>query len=222
MSIYQFQKFCNASQLSREVETTSFSNVLLYVSTDSAETIIHFNRDLTNSELEQLQNLVSNHIPTEELESNEIIKVEVEQPKDTFGRPIFTGSPFSDAGGFRFRGASFKGTIAANSTQNVDYKIEQERWINGGRALIDNIGEDDKITFQVVDKDNIFGYGNEVVLDEFISNYYIPTDGNLEVRLSYPAKVPAGLYLRLKYTSTHENGCTLKCNLYLHWKPNKV
>lgn len=218
MSIYQFQKFCNASQLSREVETTSFSNVLLYVSTDSAETIIHFNRDLTNSELEQLQNLVSNHIPTEELESNEIIKVEVEQPKDTFGRPIFTGSPFSDAGGFRFRGASFKGTIAANSTQNVDYKIEQERWINGGRALIDNIGEDDKITFQVVDKDNIFGYGNEVVLDEFISNYYIPTDGNLEVRLSYPAKVPAGLYLRLKYTSTHENGCTLKCNLYLHWK----
>lgn len=39
--------------------------------------------------------------------------------------------------------------------------------------------------------------------------------------LSYNAGVvtaPAGLYLRIKYTSTHASGCTVKCNLYLHWK----
>lgn len=152
------------------------------------------------------------------LKNNLPKSVLVEQPKDAAGRPIFSASPFSDAGGFRFRGASFKGTIASNTTQNIDYKITQERWINGGRALIDNVGPDDQITFQVVDKDNIMGFGAGIVLDEFISDYYVPQDGNIEVRLSYPAKITAGLYLRLRYTSTHASGCTLKCNLYLHWK----
>jgi hypothetical protein len=150
--------------------------------------------------------------------NNNKLRVELEQPRDSAGRPIFTGAPFSDSGGFRFRGASFKGTISPNSTENIDYKITQERWINGGMAIIDNIGPDDQVTFQVVDKDNILGYGAGVVLDEFISGYYIPQNGNLEIQLAYPARIIAGLYLRLRYTSTHALGCTVKCNLYLHWK----
>jgi hypothetical protein len=139
-------------------------------------------------------------------------------PRDANGREISTSSPFTDASGFRFRGASFKGTCAADSITDIDYKITHERWINGGRALVDNIGEDDQITFQVVDKDNILGFGAGLVLDEFITGYYIPQDGNLEVALAYPARIMAGLYIRIKYTSTHASGCTLKCNLYLHWK----
>ena len=131
---------------------------------------------------------------------------------------LLISKPFKDAVGFRFRGASFKASVPANATQDVDYKIEQERWIDGGRALVDKIGSEDQITFQVVDKDNILGMGAGTVLDEFISGYYVPMDGNLEVRLPYPARIVAGLYLRLKYTSTHSEGCTLKCNLYLHWK----
>jgi hypothetical protein len=139
-------------------------------------------------------------------------------PKDTNGAPIVKMSPFSDAGGFRFRGASFSDSIVLNETKDIDYLIAQDRYINGGRLLIDNIGLNDKITFQVVDKDNVLGYGVGVVLDEFIKDYFIPTSGNLEVRLDYPAKIIAGLYLRLKYTCTHISGASIKCNLYLHWK----
>ena len=137
---------------------------------------------------------------------------------DKEGRNIVTSSPFSNALNFRFRGASFKGEVPANSTQDIDYKLEQTRYINGGRAIIDNIGDDDRVTFQVVDKDNILGLGVGAVLDEFISEFYVPQDGSLEVLLPYPAKIHAGLYLRLKYSSTHTDGCTLKCNLYLHMK----
>jgi hypothetical protein len=139
-------------------------------------------------------------------------------PKDINGSPIVRLSPFNDAGGFRFRGASFSDSIVLNQTKDIDYLLAQDRYINGGRLLIDNIGLNDKITFQVVDKDNVLGYGTNVILDEFIKDYFIPTSGNLEVRLDYPAKILAGLYLRLKYTCTHVSGATIKCNLYLHWK----
>lgn len=139
-------------------------------------------------------------------------------PKDSLGNPIYRGSPFTDALGFRFRGHSFIDTVTTGTTKDIDYQLTAERWINGGRLIIDNIGANDKLTFQVIDKDNIFGYGANTVLDQFIQDFYIPSTGNLEVVLAYPAKIVSGLYLRLKYTSTHASGCTVKCNLYLHWK----
>lgn len=126
--------------------------------------------------------------------------------------------PFSDAAGFRFRGASFTGTCLTNTTSNIDYEITQDRYINGGRLIINNIGTDDKISFQVIDKNNVMGFGSNVVLDEFITDFYIPQDGSLEVSLDYPAKILAGLFIRLVYSCSHASGCTIKCNLYLHWK----
>lgn len=126
--------------------------------------------------------------------------------------------PFNSANGFRFRGASFKGICDYDVITDIDYQIAEERWIDGGSAIIDNIGDEDQITFQVVDKDNVLGLGAGVVLDEFIKDYYVPKDGKLEVSLAYPARIVEGLYLRLKYKSTHEHGCVLKCNLRLHWK----
>lgn len=137
---------------------------------------------------------------------------------DSDGASLVRPRAFANSDGFRFRGSSMSGEVAANSTGDIEYEMPAERFINGGRLLIDNIGENDKMTFQVVDKNNVLGYGAGVVLDEFIKDYFVPTTGNLEVRLDYPAKIVAGLFLRLKYTSTHQNGCKVKCNLYLHWK----
>ena len=138
--------------------------------------------------------------------------------RDTDGALLVRPRAFSNSDGFRFRGASFIGEVAGNSTGDIDYKITAERFINGGRLIINNLGVEDKMTFQVVDKDNVMGFGAGVVLDEFIKDYYIPDNATLEIKLDYPARIYAGLYLRLKYTSTHESGCKIKCNLFLHWK----
>lgn len=138
--------------------------------------------------------------------------------RDTDGALLVRPRAFSNSDGFRFRGASFFGNIPANSTADIDFKLTADRFINGGRLIIDNLGSDDTMTFQVVDKDNVLGYGAGVVLDEFIKDYYIPDNATLEIKLDYPAKIVAGLYLRLKYTSTHASGCKIKCNLFLHWK----
>ena len=137
---------------------------------------------------------------------------------DSDGYQIVRTRAFTNTDGFRFRGCSFQDDVLTNETKDIDYRLTAERYINGGRLLVSNIGDNDKLTFQVVDKDNVLGYGANAILDEFIKDYFIPTTGNLEVRLDYPARLYAGLYLRLKYTSTHANGCNVKCNLYLHWK----
>lgn len=142
----------------------------------------------------------------------------IDQIRDSDGAMLVRSRAFTNADGFRFRGAAFSGSVTGNSTQDIDYLLTDERYVNGGRLIIDNLGADDRITFQVVDKDNVLGFGAGVVLDQFITGYYIPLDATLEIKLDYPARIAAGLYLRLKYTSTHELGCSIKCNLFLHWK----
>jgi hypothetical protein len=139
-------------------------------------------------------------------------------PTDSTGTPIVRSTPFSDSGGFRFRGCSFTGSSPTGTATPIDFKIENERYVNGGFLIVDKIGSDDRMTFQVVDKDNVLGYGFDVVLDEFIKDFYIPTKSELNIALDYPARINAGLYLRMIYTSTHADGANIKCNLYLHWK----
>jgi hypothetical protein len=138
--------------------------------------------------------------------------------RNTAGEQVIRAKAFSDSEGFRFRGVSFVDTVDANSTKSIDFQVVAERYINGGKLIVKNIGEDDKITFQVVDKDNVLGFGANVVLDEFIKDFYLPTSESLNVQLDYPARIFAGLYLRLIYTNTSPNEATVKCNLYLHWK----
>jgi hypothetical protein len=125
---------------------------------------------------------------------------------------------FSDSEGMRFRGHSFSGEITANSTESIDYKIVEERFINGGKLMVSSVGIEDQISFQVVDKDNVLGLGANILLDEFIKDFYLPQNESLEVQLDYPARIIAGLYLRLIYKNTNDQNIKVRCNLYLHWK----
>jgi len=215
--IYNFTKNISSDQLTSEIRSSSITIALESIDTVGNSVSISFKAALSNDEQQILSNIVSAHIPVSV--TNPPLEVQVLQPKDSAGIPLIKPFPFSDAGGFRFRGASFSGVAeGSNAVTDIEYKLTAERFINGGRLLVDNIGPEDQITFQVVDKDNVLGLGVGVVLDEFISNYFVPTTGNLEVRLDYPARVPAGLYLRLKYKNTGSNSTKVKCNLYLHWK----
>jgi len=138
--------------------------------------------------------------------------------KDSDGATIVRTRAFVNTDGFRFRGASFTGTATAGQSTSIDFKLIDDRYCNGGRLLVSQTGQEDQITFQVVDKDNILGYGAGVVLDQFIDGYYIPASDTLEVKLDYPAKIIAGLYMRLIYKNTSLTDTIVKCNLFLHWK----
>jgi hypothetical protein len=130
-------------------------------------------------------------------------------------------SPFASSAGFRFRGHGMAGTATKNTTSNIDFKILEERYLNGCMLILKNHVFGDKLKFQVVDVDNIVGYGAGTVLDEFGTDWYVSEDSQDQgmITIPYPAKIIAGLYIRIVYISVGtENDVQLKCNLFLHKK----
>jgi hypothetical protein len=218
MSEYNYVKEVNVAKLEGEIEASSITIALGQITLLSDSLSIVFKAALSQVENDILDALVANHVNTPDVAT--VMSVLIEQPKDTLGYPIIKFTPFSDAVGFRFRGASFSGIAIAEATTDIDYLLTAERWINGGILLLQNHNFNDSYVFQVVDKDNVLGYGAGVVLDEFIKDYFVDSDNQAQqqLMLDYPARIYAGLYLRLKYTSVGTTNVNIKCNLFLHWK----
>jgi hypothetical protein len=209
--IYTYEKEVSPEWLEDEIRASIITVALVGI-TLGVQTEIEFKASLTTSEQETLDLLVDNHIikPSKK----ESMQVVLDSVKDN----IVQTQAFASTSGFRFRGTSFKGTALANSVTDLDYVLPADRFINGGRLLIDSVGQDDMLTVQVVDENNMFGLGAGAVLDEFISGYYVPSNGNLEVKLDYPARLIQGLTLRFKYTNSETSDKEVKINLYLHMK----
>jgi hypothetical protein len=123
-----------------------------------------------------------------------------------------------DADKVKFRGIGINFTATAGTTTNYDHKITEARLISGTCLMVKNQAWADSVKFQVVDVDNILGYGAGVVLDEFATNWCIITDtenqGN--VILPYSAEVIANLYIRFIYNSTGGTNVDVKVNLWAH------
>lgn len=111
------------------------------------------------------------------------------------------------------------GTATKNSTTNIDLKITGDKiYLNGGQFLYKDAVWGDYISAQIVDKDNVLGYGTNAVLKTYITKRYIhPSETNTSIELAYVGAVPKDVYLRIKYTSV---GTTLDVpvavNYYLH------
>lgn len=112
----------------------------------------------------------------------------------------------------------FSGAASANSTTNIDYLISTERWLTGGVLLVNNGNWGDSLHIQVIDKDNVLGYGSNVVLQQFITNFYVRPDSVFQEKLEVPyvSLLVAGLYVRIVYTNTSLFEVGVACNLYLH------
>ena len=118
---------------------------------------------------------------------------------------------------FCFEG--FSGVAAANATTNIDFKFTNERWLTGGILYANNANWGDTGSIQIVDKDNILGYGADLVLREFVKNMVMRTDQELqqELQITYVSLIKANLYLRLKYTNTNlTTAVNVGCNLFTH------
>lgn len=94
-------------------------------------------------------------------------------------------------------------TIPKGTTYNCDYKILDDLLVDGGRIIATNVVAGDSVTCQVIDKDNILGYGAGFVLNQFVTTWYLVPGQNLQwdFTVNYPAKVYAGLWIRVIYNS---------------------
>jgi hypothetical protein len=145
--------------------------------------------------------------------------------------------PFADTDGFYFRGIGQKWSAAAGVSTNCDYKILEERYVNGINLILKNHVYGDSVKFQVVDKEFLFAgvlypatytggipwstaVPTGVVLNEFGSSWYVSEDTQAQgfLILPYPAKLLANFYIRIVYTSTAANAVDVCANLFLHKK----
>ena len=130
--------------------------------------------------------------------------------------PIIQTTPFS-ANQVVFNGAGVFATIQAGQTVDVDLKINSNSLLNGG--ILQTSGEEmgDYFSAQVVDKDNIFGYGAGAVLNTWISKWYVLSeDVHMDLTTPQAGSIPAGLYLRIKYTSTGTSDVKIIVNYKLN------
>lgn len=104
-----------------------------------------------------------------------------------------------------FKGQKFD--LSANTANNCDFLVSDDYILDG--IIIDTLNHSlgDKISLQVIDKDNVMGYGSNVILKQFATDIYMTPGLTRQVdhQSVYPAKVFAGLYVRIIYTSVHES-----------------
>jgi hypothetical protein len=117
--------------------------------------------------------------------------------------------------------ADFKGmkfTASAGTTTTNDLQINDDVLVDG--AVFHAIGGEfgDKAKFQIIDKDNVMGFGTNVVLAQFVTDWYINPDISIQLdeKSPYPAKIYSGLYVRVIYDSVGSTDVKIILNLRLH------
>ena len=111
-----------------------------------------------------------------------------------------------------FDGKSISGATSESQTLNIELAIADDLLLTGGILLCRGAKWGDKVSFQVVHP--VYG-----VVSQFVTDFLLKTDTEQQfnIDLEYPAKLSAGLSLRIKLVTTSEVGSRdLACNLYLH------
>lgn len=106
---------------------------------------------------------------------------------------------------------SIKNTVTANQTNNFDKKFTFDVYIYGGvYEVVGTPNDGDYLDIQVIDIDNVLGYGAGTVLATFVYKEYINTERKYnEITSEDGNKIPTGVYLRAKYVSVNTNAPTL-------------
>lgn len=114
------------------------------------------------------------------------------------------------------RGCKFVANAGQVTTN--DFLINDDTLINGAIVIVLNSSLGDTIACQVIDKDNVLGYGTNVVLAQYCVDWYMnPSETEqLDFMCQYPAKIITGLYLRTLYTSVGITNSDVIVNYRLH------
>ncbi len=110
------------------------------------------------------------------------------------------------------------GTAIAGQLTNIDLKMLDDNFITGGILNTISSTFGDYVHLQVIDIDNVLGYGANVILGQYCTSWFMRSDSQeqLNEKTDYPAKLLAGVYLRLAYHSTGADDVIITLNYRLH------
>jgi len=106
--------------------------------------------------------------------------------------------------------------VTAGSTQNLDHTLTDDCLITGAWLVTSDGYCGDTASFQVVDTSGAFTGVPGYVISQFVTHWYLPSTTDTQLELAYPAKIYAGLTLRLVYHSTGVSNPFIAINYKLH------
>ena len=115
-----------------------------------------------------------------------------------------------------FRG--FKFTADAGQATTHEWAAPYDIIIDGGAMSTIGASLGDSVSLQVIDKDNILGYGANTVLGQYVTNWFMNPQESVQINFQngYPAKIVGGLYLRAIYYSVGGTDVEVILNYRLH------
>lgn len=209
----------NSPKLSTDIQNSSIVPSLEAINTNEDSISIVFDSSLSTSEETILTGLISSHDgePLPVISSPQIVQIDKLEPVRTFA--------LAEGSSMRARLLNiYNETINKNSTTNLDWKIpniayqgvNKKSYMDGINYYAKNAEVGDHMTFEVIDKDNVLGYGANVVLDQFGYQWAVMPNQEVNIRL-YKARLIPDLYIRIVYTSVGTvDDIKFVCNLYRH------
>ena len=121
---------------------------------------------------------------------------------------------YSETDRARFQGELY--TAPAGQTSTHDLQLAADVRLQGGWYWVTDPAPGDRLTFQVVDVDNITGAGAGAIVSEYVSGLPVaPWDHQRDLEAHTAALIPAGLYLRVTYEST--GGADVRLGVCYRW-----
>jgi len=145
--------------------------------------------------------------------------------KDSLPVDIQTANPFALSTYYEVRATGFSGTAESGQTTAIDLLLHatEDRYINGSKLILKNHSVNDTVNLKVVDVTGNIAFPGcpaNTVLKQFAYNWNVDetTSDQGGMYYNFLARVPAGIYIRLEYTSTGESDVTVRINMSLFKK----
>lgn len=119
---------------------------------------------------------------------------------------------------YEFTPESIGDTCPAGESKSVLYKITEDYRLNGGKFVTDGKAVfGDWVECQLVDHDNLLGYGVDVVVKNWVPKWRVDWKSCSDlIQTPYAGAPPVGFYLRLTYHSVGAEAVGFFVNLFLH------
>lgn len=132
-------------------------------------------------------------------------------PTGTGFKPVRTADFTADK--LLYNGTGVSGTAALGVITNIDYVLTSDVLITGMQLMTKGSVFGDNVSFQV-----IMPGTTPAVLNQFVTNWQLRDDAQQQIskELSYPAKIVAGMALRLVYSSVGAVAVKIGINYDLH------
>lgn len=115
-----------------------------------------------------------------------------------------------------FNAIGTSATISAGATSSIDLLMVDDCLLTGAWLITNNGSYGDSFNFQVIDSTGAFTGTPGAVLLQPVSNWLTAPTTDTQLDMVYPAKIYAGLTLRVSYTSIGASSVFVAINYKLH------